>query len=123
MQREKIGAVGEFQMAAIVDMGTNTIAAYEILDGIGIVRGTFSPAEKDHAFRKLRRLVSSDQGCLAKEGVCSLCEQVTNGEKTYVVRAGRKVFSYKSREKALRFFDKEVARRLHQPVACSAPTA
>lgn len=124
MRREKIGAVGEFQIGVLVDTSTDTIAAYEIRDGAGIARGTFAPSEKDEAFRKLRRLVSGDQGCLAVEGMCAVCAQTRQGETTYVVRAGQKVFSYDSREKAIRFFDKEVAhRQQQQPVDRCASTA
>lgn len=123
MQREQIGVVGEFQIVVIVNTNTDTIAAYEIRDGAGIVNGTFGPSQKADAFRKLRRLVSSEKGCLAREGGYSVCAQTIKGEKTYVVRIGRKVFSYKSREQAMRFFYQEVARRPHQPADCGAPTA
>ena len=123
MQREKIGVVGEFQIAALVDTTTDTIAAYEIRDGAGLVRGTFAAAHKDEAFRKLRRLVSGDQGCLAVEGVCAVCAQTRQGETTYVVRAGQKVFSYDSRKKAMEFFSKETRRRQPQSADWSASTA
>ena len=115
MQREQIGVVGGFEIAVVADAKTGAIAAYEILDGAGIVKGTFSPAGKYDAFRRLRQLVSSDTGCLARDGVCSVCEQTKMGKAIYVVRIGRKVFSYKCREQAMRFFYQEAARHSYQP--------
>ena len=123
MQRKQIGVVGEFEIVAVVDINIGTIAAYEILDGTGIVKGAFSSTDKDDAFRRLRRLVSSDEGCLAKDGVCSVCEQTINGETVYVVHIGRKVFSYKSREQAMLFFYQKAANRSYRPTGCGAPTA
>lgn len=123
MRREKVGVVGEFQMVAIVDTDSDTVAAYEIRDGSGSVNGTFGPSQKADAFHLLRRLVSADKHRLASEDGCSVCAQAIQGETTYVVRIGRKVFSYKSREQAMRFFYQEVARRQGQLAACSAPTA